>query len=115
VILDRSDTGTALHDVLNENGLRIQADCIGNVASARSTADNGIVNVSGVAAGNIAFNNNDPDFDVNDFVSLVPPAVTGGGTLSFASAAGAVETFTYQVAFGTAQGDCVLSGTLLTS
>jgi hypothetical protein len=115
VILDRSNTGTALHDTLNEKGIRIQNDCVGNIAAARSTADNGIVAVTGVDGGDTAFNNQDNDFDQNDPVSLVPGGGQGGGTLSYVSNAGQVLTFTYVFSLGTAQGDCVLAGTVASS
>ena len=113
-ILSRQTSGATPVDVLSESGLRIVSDCVANAASARSNADDSIINVFGVATGDTEFNNNDTNFDTNDFVSLVPPGVTGGGSLVYNTKGATVITFTYQVAFGTSQpgGDCVLAGTI---
>jgi hypothetical protein len=114
-----ANSGTGLTTIFTGQGFVLQSNCVAIASGtviARSSADNG------VASASIFFDpgdNNatatDVDFDINDQVPLSNTGTSGNAIFAFSALAGNVASANLVTAFGTAQGDCVVAGTLETA
>jgi len=105
-------------------GLQIEAQCSGSgsgadlQALARSTADNGVFQRSGVTSAGTASAASDGDFDANQTVTLAPgPFSQFSGTGVFSSLTNNIVTFDYLADDDTVsppQGECLFVGTAVT-
>jgi hypothetical protein len=119
-----ANAGTGLTTIYDGVGYALQSNCATantGTVSARSKADNGIASSSVFVGDNdqttddVSTTFTDRDFDINHNVPLTAAAgVSANAIFAFSAIAGNVATANMVNGFLTAQGDCVVAGTLET-
>jgi hypothetical protein len=112
-----ANAGTGLTTIFTGQGFVLQSNCVAIASGtviARSTADNGVASSSFFTPNNNNATVTDVNYDVNDQVQLAINGASGNAIFAFSAIAGNVASANLVTAFGTAQGDCVVAGTLET-
>ena len=111
----KGNQGAGLQVIYQSNGLKLEADCTSafQLRIRASTAGN-ITHAFAVGAGGVSYSSFNGNTSLNDFIELVPvnePIVSGQA--QWASTDGTNLTISYLAAYGTGQGDCVFTGTVV--
>jgi hypothetical protein len=110
-----ADSAT-LQTYFTGQGFVLEAACNPFQARLRSTANDGLVVVSGLdhQATPVPFAASDADFDNGEVVNLYPAAAKREvtGTLVLTTPSAAVSTYVYAIDFDTVAGACVVGGTI---
>src|SRR5215208_208017 len=110
-----ADSAT-LQTYFTGQGFVLEAACNPFQARLRSTANDGLVVLSGMdhQATPVPFVASDADFDNGEVVNLYPAAAKREvtGTLVLTTPSAAVSTYVYAIDFDTVAGACVVGGTI---
>ncbi len=109
----RANKGTGLQIPYEGPGMKLEANCLDGSFQLRfrATEAGGIVHAFAVGSGGTTYSGGGVA-DINNALDLVPEGPIVSGKLEFAAKSGQAVTVNYMAAYGTAQADCVFTGTI---